>query len=86
MNAIKEYVAESSNHSKQYMPQKFAEMSSKFCFGQEFVEKLGILSNFVDRCLYYFCTILYIHFPELSWKLACGKQISKANFFFTGVQ
>ena len=59
INAIKEYVAESSSRSKQYMPRKFAEMSSKFRFGQEFVEKLGISSNFVDRCLHYFCTILY---------------------------
>ena len=58
INAIKEYVAESSSRSKQYMPRKFAEMSSKFRFGQEFVEKLGISSNFVDRCLHYFCTIL----------------------------
>ena len=40
------------------MPRKFAEMLSKFRFGQEFIEKLGILSNFVDRCLHYFCTIL----------------------------
>ena len=48
INAIKEYVAESSSCSKQYMPRKFAEMSSKFRFGQEFVEKLGISSNFVE--------------------------------------
>ena len=41
------------------MPRKFAEISLKFRFGQEFVEKLGISSNFVDRCLHYFCTILY---------------------------
>ena len=60
INVIKEYVAESSSRSKQYMPRKFAEMSSKFRFGQEFVEKLGISSNFVDRCLHYFCTILFI--------------------------
>ena len=54
INSIKEYVAESSSRSKQYMPQKFAEMSSKFRYGQEFIEKLGILSNFVDRCLHSF--------------------------------
>ena len=60
INAIKEYVAESSSRSKQYMPRKFAEMSSKFRFGQEFVEKPGISPNFVDRCLHYFCTILYV--------------------------
>ena len=60
INAIKEYVAASSSRSKQYMPRKFAEMSSKFRFDQEFVEKQGISSNFVDRCLYYFCTILYV--------------------------
>ena len=59
INAIKEYVAESSSRSKQYMPRKFAEMLSKFRFGQEFVEKLGISLNFIDRCLHYFCTILY---------------------------
>ena len=38
----------SMSRSKQYMPRKFAEMSSKFRFGQEFVEKLGISSNFVE--------------------------------------
>ena len=59
INAIKEYVAESSSRSKQHMPRKFAEMSSKFRFGQECVEKLGISSNFVDTCLHYFCTILH---------------------------
>ena len=55
--AIKEFVAESSSRSKQYMPRKFAEMSSKFRFGQEFVEKPEISPNFVDRCLHYFCTM-----------------------------
>ena len=40
--AIKEYVAESLGcSSKQYMPQKFMEMSSKFHFGQEFIKKLS---------------------------------------------
>ena len=39
--AIKEYVAESLGCSKQYMPQKFMEMSSKFHFGQEFIKKLS---------------------------------------------
>ena len=65
INAIKEYVAESSSRSKQYMPRKFAEMSSKFRFGQEFVEKLGISSNLVDRSLHCFCTILYLE--QSSW-------------------
>ena len=61
INAIKEYVTESLSRSKQYMPRKFMEMSLKFRFGQEFIEKLGILSNFVNRCLHYFCTILYMY-------------------------
>ena len=39
--AIKEYVAESLGYSKQYMHQKFMEMSSKFHFGQEFIKKLS---------------------------------------------
>ena len=38
--AIKEYVAESLSCSKQYIPQKFMEMSLKFHFGQEFIKKL----------------------------------------------
>ena len=61
-------VAESSSRSKQYMPQKFAEMSLKFRFRQEFVEKLGISSNFFDRCLHYFCTILYGTPHKILWR------------------
>ena len=63
------------------MPRKFAEISSKFRFGQEFVEKLGISSNFVDRCLHYFCTILYPEFffkrkwKKLAYKLSKAKKI-----------
>ena len=55
INAIKEYVAESSSRSKQYMPRKFAEMSSKFRFGQEFVEKLGISSTGVCITFAQYC-------------------------------
>ena len=58
INAIKEYVAESSSRSKQYMPRKFAEMLSKFRFGQEFVEKLGISSNGVCITFAQYCTFL----------------------------
>ena len=43
INTIKEYAAESLSRLKQYMPQKFVERSSKFCFSQEFIEKVGIL-------------------------------------------
>ena len=68
INTIKKNVAESSSRSKQYMPRKFAEMSLKFRFGQEFVEKLGISSNFLDRCLHYFCTILYGTPHKILWR------------------
>ena len=58
INALEEYLTKSLSLSKLYVPQKFTEMLSKFCSGQEFVEKLGILANFVNKCLHYFCTIL----------------------------
>ena len=58
MNTLEEYLTKSSSLSKLYVPQKFIEMLSKFCSGQEFVEKLGILANFVNKCLHYFWTIL----------------------------
>ena len=58
INALEEYLTKSLSLSKLYVPQKFTEMLSKFCSGQEFVEKLGILANFVIKCLHYFCTIL----------------------------
>ena len=41
------------------MPRKFAEMSSKFRFGQEFVEKPGISSNFVEFRRQVFALLLY---------------------------
>ena len=58
MNVLEEYLTKSLSLSKLYVPQKFTEMLSKFCSGQEFVEKLGILANFVNKCLHYFWTIL----------------------------
>ena len=58
MNTLEEYPTKISSLSKLYVPQKFIEMLSKFCSGQEFVEKLGILANFVNKCLHYFGTIL----------------------------
>lgn len=54
MNTLEEYLTKSSSLSKLYVPQKLIEMLSKFCSGQEFVEKLGILANFVNKCLHYF--------------------------------
>ena len=58
MNTLEEYLTKISSLSKLYVPQKFIEMLSKFSSGQEFVEKLGILANFVNKCLHYFWTIL----------------------------
>ena len=58
------------------MPRKFAEMSSKFRFGQEFVEKLGISSNFVDRCLHYFCTILYMSLQNSLTEVVSNCQLN----------
>ena len=54
MNVLEEYLTKSLSLSKLYVPQKFTEMLSKFFSGQEFVEKLGILANFVNKCLHYF--------------------------------
>ena len=59
INAIKEYVAESSSRSKQYIPRKFAwKLSWKFRFGQEFVEKPGISSKGVCITFAQYCTII----------------------------
>ena len=65
------------------LSRKFAEMSSKFRFGQEFVEKPGISPNFVDRCLHYFCTILYmavLHKNESDYMEFSGKNTFNGNY------
>ena len=49
MNVLEEYLTKRFSLSKLYVPQKFTEMLSKFFSGQEFVEKLGILANFVNK-------------------------------------
>ena len=54
-NVPTELICEISDESKQ---KKFIKMLPKFGFGPQFVEKQGISSNFVDRCLQNFGTIL----------------------------
>ena len=63
INAIKEYVAESSSRSKQYMPRKFAEMSLKFSFRSRICRKAG---NFVKFRRQVFALLLHntVKFPS----------------------
>ena len=79
INAIKEYVAEISSRSKQYMPRKFAEMSSKFRFGQEFVEKLGISSTgvcitFAQYCMFAGVVAAIISLSHQERRIRCQSQ------------
>lgn len=51
-------ISEHLNDPNNSRLKKFAEMSQKFRFGEDFFKKPRKASKFMDRPLYYFCTVL----------------------------